>query len=398
MPELTENAPQQEQQSSQTQTPTQEAHPTLTPEQIEFQGNMALAFDDVSLIPKVEENNNGTPLPEISPEIQPAPLAPPAQQSNEEIIDANAYLKEQLGWDDWETAKAELAKLKSNSPAKETEYPNDITKKIVNNLKAGNIKEVTAYLKAQELLEDSESMSNEQKLKLYIKMQNPKFDKELIEDEYNSLYTLSEDSLVELEPLAQRKARLKLEQRLDDDVVKAQEYFTQYSQKIQLSDIQPQTQTTTVDEDYEDYKASNAKANEIRDNLVIPGIKALKESDVQLGFKVEDSNNQMNFDVAITPTPEQFEKARQDSLSFNQFLTKTYYDKDGKFLPQQLQRMILLTQNFDNYAQSIARQAVNEERKRVIAKEAPNGSNGNRDYNVNPERTELQKQMDFALS
>lgn len=398
MPELTENTPQQEQQNNPTQTPAQEAPVTLTPEQVEFQGNMALAFDDVSLIPKVEENNNGTPLPEISPEIQPAPLAPPAQQPNEEIIDANAYLKEQLGWDDWETAKAELAKLKSNSPAKETEYPNDITKKIVNNLKAGNIKEVTAYLKAQELLEDSESMSNEQKLKLYIKMQNPKFDKELIEDEYNSLYTLSEDSLVELEPLAQRKARLKLEQRLDDDVVKAQEYFTQYSQKIQLSDIQPQTQTATVDEDYEDYKASNAKANEIRDNLVIPGIKALKESDVQLGFKVEDSNNQMNFDVAITPTPEQFEKARQDSLSFNQFLTKTYYDKDGKFLPQQLQRMILLTQNFDNYAQSIARQAVNEERKRVIAKEAPNGSNGNRDYNVNPERTELQKQMDFALS
>ena len=388
-------------------TPPPSETPALTPEQIEFQGNMALAFDDQSLIPKVEEKadvpHETLPLgdqPSPPPTTPPVTPSVPTSETDEEIIDANTYLKEQLGYDDWETAKAEIEKLRAKQ---DLEFTDDQSKKIHELLRQGKIKEVVQFYQAQELLADSDSMNNEQKLKLYIKMQNPKFDNELIEDEYNALYVLDEtdEKLLdatsnEVDPLKLRKERLRLEQRVDNDVAKAQEYFSQYKAKIQLPDTQPPA-PATVNEDFEAYKASNAKADETYNNVTVPGINALKESDVQLGFKVDDANNQMQFEVAIVPTKEDFDRAKQDSLSLTQFLAKTCYDKDGKFLPAQLQRMVLLTQNFDNYAQSIARQAVNEERRRVIAKETPNG-NGGKDFNVNPEKTELQKRMEFALS
>jgi hypothetical protein len=370
-----------------------EAPAQPTPEQIQNQIGMAMAFDDPSLMPQIVD----PVIPPVIPEpIDTAAVIAPAStpSDNEEVKDANDYLKEQLGFDDWETAKAEIEKLKTAPKKTEIEFADEQSKKIHELIRQGKTKEVSQYLQAQELLANVDTMNDEQKLKLYIKMQNPRFDKELIDDEYNSLYSINEDDFTD-DPMKLRKERLRLEQRLENDVTKAQEYFSAYTQKIQLPDIQPPT--VTIDEDYNAYKASIAAADEAYDNVTVPMVKALKETDIFLGFKVDDANNQMQFDVSLTPTKEDFEKARQDSLSLNQFLAKTCYDKDGKFLPKELLSMILLKQNFGSYAQSIARQAVNEERKRVIAKEAPNGS-GSRDFNVNGDMTELQKQMQFALS
>ena len=172
------------------------------------------------------------------------------------------------------------------------------------------------------------------------------------------------------------------------DLIKAKE-------ELKLPNIQ--LQQSVVDEDYEAYKASSAAVSEKVNNILIPAIKALKESDVNLGIKVQDANNQLDFEVALTPTSEDFEKARQDSLSFDSFINKVCYDANGNFLPQNVQKLILLYENYDKYAQSIARQAVNAERKRVVTKEAPHLAD-TKDFNVNGEKSEFQKQMEFALS
>ncbi len=364
----------------------------ITPEQVEFQKQMDYAFNDAPPA-TVEVVNEEAPVSEADQDVvvnQEAPVT---------TVDYNAFVKENFGFETLEDAKAELEALKAlkNTPAtpKEIEFANEESKKIHELIREGKTKEVKAYLEAQELLSNVDTMSSEQQLKLYIKMQNPKFDKELIEDEYNSLYTLNEDEMDVLEPLAQRKLRLKLEQRLESDVEKAQEHFATYKQKLQLPEITPST--TIVDEEYEAYKASNAEVSDRVNNVLVPAIQSLKESDVQLNFKVSDAKNQMEFDVALAPTSEQFEKARQDSLSFDNFINRVCYDKDGNFIPANVQRLILLNDNFDNYAQAIARQAVNAERVRTIAKEAPNTSQ-QRDFTVNQEKTEFQKMMDAAFA
>jgi hypothetical protein len=315
----------------------------------------------------------------------------PVIESGTNVESANDFFKREFNWDSIDVAKQEIERLKSVKPSvAEQVFANEQTKKIYDHLKLGDLKSVKEYLQAQELLENLDTSPDEDKLKLYIQMQNPRFDKELVDDEYSSIYQLDEDSISD--PMQLRKEKLRLEQRIENDEKKAQEIFTQYRAKIELPEIHP---TATVDEGYEAFKASNAKAEETYNNIVVPTITSLKETDIPLSFSINDEKNKMNFEVNIIPESTDFEVARQDSLDLD--LLKTCYDKDGVFLPAKLQRLNLIARNFDKYAQSIARQAVNAERARVIASETT-GSGGQRDFNVvSVEPTELQKMERMAF-
>ena len=356
----------------------------------------AFAFNKPTPQQEVSAINGQQPAAIEAPATTEAAATTEAPAAATQAPDFNAYLKEHFGVDNIETAKSEWQSLQElkNKPATAVEiaFANEESKKIHELIKQGKTKEVGQWIQAQELLSNVETMGDEQKLKLYIKMQNPRFDNELIEDEFNSLYKLNQDDLDALEPLAARKERLKLEQRLENDVIKAQEYFQQYKSKIELPDIQPQQ--LTVDQDYEAYKASNASAAESYEKVIAPAIKSLKESDVPLSFSVNDANNKMQFDISIVPDAADFESARQDSLTLD--VMKTCYDKDGKFMPQNLQKLILLRDNFDKYGQAIARQAVNAERKRVIEQETA-GSGAQRNFNTQVEPSEIDALKQFAF-
>ena len=356
-----------------------------TPEQIQISEFERMAFGGEKIISQepISAPSTETP-PTAATEITPATPA-------EQVLDASDFLKTNFGWESIEAAKAELEKLRTTptATAAEIAFANEESKKLHQLLKEGKTKEVRNYLEAQELMTGLDTMADEQKLKLYIKMQNPKFDSELVDDEYNSFYKLDEDNYLD-DPMKLRKERLRMEQRKENDINKANEYFSTYKQKIELPDILPQQ--SVVNSDYEDYKASTAKSLEDYNNITVPGINSLKETDIQLKASINDANNQMQFDVSVVPEREDFEKARQNSLSVFDYLTKTCYDQSGKFLPDRLARMVLINDNFDKYARSIARQAVNAERKRVIATETRGNGSVQRDFNTTPvEQTELQK-------
>ena len=356
-----------------------------TPEQIQISEFERMAFGGEKIISQepISAPSTETP-PTAATEITPATPA-------EQVLDASEFLKTNFGWESIEAAQAELNKLRAapTSTAAEIAFANEESKKLHQLLKEGKTKEVRNYLEAQELMTGLDTMADEQKLKLYIKMQNPKFDSELIDDEYNTFYKLNEDDYLD-DPMKLRKERLRMEQRKENDIQKANDYFSTYKQKIELPDILPQQ--SVVNSDYEDYKASTAKSLEDYNNITVPGINSLKETDIQLKASINDANNQMQFDVSVVPEREDFEKARQNSLSVFDYLTKTCYDQSGKFLPDRLARMVLINDNFDKYAQSIARQAVNAERKRVIATETRGNGSVQRDFNTTPvEQTELQK-------
>lgn len=329
--------------------------------------------------------------------------------------DIKAILKENFGVDSIEEAKTQwlaLQELKANPPKPaEIQFADDQSKKIYELLKEGKTKEVTSFLEQQSRIENLTSIDiNKDNADDIIKLGMQLKYKDLTPSEIN--YKFSKQFQIPKQPIQDvdnetdeafevRKSDWQ-EQVKDIEMNKiieaklAKPELELAKSKIQLPEIQPQQ--VSVDEAYEAFKANNAAVSDAIDNVLIPAIKSLKDTDVPLSFKVEDANNQMNFDVAIAPTKEDFEKARQDSLSFDNFIKSVCYDKDGKFQPQRLQRLILLNNNFDSYAQSIARQAVNAERKMVIEKETSGNNGGGRDFNVNTEKTEFQKAMDFALS
>lgn len=328
----------------------------------------------------------GTPLPATSESaaetnqeqgqaqetvVTPLPTEVAAPATAEEVaVDASLYLKEQTGYEDWSQLKADIEAYKALKDKPQTQaelqFANEESRRIHEAILAGKTKEVREYLNAQELLGNVDTMNDEQRLKLFIKMQNPLFTDRLVEEEFKDQYSLDEENIDESKL---ERERLKLEQRKINDVKAANDYFTKYKTQIELPTIEKQVaqQQTTVDESYEAFKASNAKAVEDYNNVVLPAINALKESDVALNVNINDANNQMQFDVNVVPEKTDFDKAKNDAADFGTYIQKAFYDEKGNFLAAKLQKAILTYENFDKYAQSIARQAVNAERKRVIS-------------------------------
>lgn len=333
----------------------------------------AFAFQDQS--PKNQPAAQATEPTVAVPATEPASNAAPVVSDDE----AQALIKEIFGveggievvkqqWD-------ELQALKANPPKAELTYANEEAKKWAEYFAAGKEDELYQSLHGRQQVKNVESLSDDQRLKLYIKLNNPLYDSELVDAVYEKNYTFNEAQFKDEEgkindTLGYRLAKVDALQRMQQDIQKANDFFAQYKTKIELPVIQPTAQTTK-DEAYEAYKASTAKAQEDYNNVTVPAINSITDKDVPLAFKVTDPNNQMDFDVNLAIEPADLAAAKQAALNLRGFLNDEFYDKDGKLKGNELVKMIALYKNFGKYAQSSARQAVNAERKRVITKEAP---------------------------
>ena len=379
---------------------------TLTPEQHEINRSMAFAFDQQ---PEAATTNNADDTNSDNADAG-ANADDNTTQTQTSVFEFKTFT-EKFGWEKPEDALTEieeLRQLKANPPKEEIKYENEDSKKLHQLFLAGKIEDAVEIINTQKRIETltgndvtPENADDIIKLNMQLKYKDAGLTQKEIDYKYNKQYSLPKEPSLDPDDEDSVLAHNEWKEKVED--IQTGKIIDAKAAKIELQNaktklVLPEIDTQSVDENYEAYKASTAKADNDHETIIAPAINALKESDVTLGFKVEDQNNQMNFDVAIVPTKEDFEKAKQDSLSFTDFLSKTCYDKDGKFQPTQLQRMILLTQNFDNYAQSIARQAVNAERARVVAKETAGNGSGGKDFNVTNDKTDLQKMMEFNLS
>jgi hypothetical protein len=341
--------------------------------------------NEVELPAKEAEQVN----PEVKPEEQNQEITPTVFNETEFLREFNVESKDAI-----KAALAELNELKAkaSTPA-EFQFASDEAKKLAAAINSLDLKAVKQYVDTQAMLADAETLSEAEQLKLYIKMKNPMFDQELVDDEFNELYTVKNEDDFD-DPIALRKAKVKVQQRMMNDTAQAKEFFAQHKQSIKLPEIQ--SIQPTVDAEYEAYKASTAQSTETYQKVIVPTITALKESDLGLNVKISDPQNQLDFAVSVAPDKSDLEFAKSNALNFEGFL-ETFW-KDGKLDGQRLARLILLDKKADSYFQSAARQGAMAERKRVIERETGVVTT-QRDTNVSTgEKTELQKRMEYALS
>jgi hypothetical protein len=341
--------------------------------------------NEVELPAKETEQAN----PEVKPEEQNQEVTPTVFNETEFLKEFNVESKDAI-----KAALAELNELKAKAttPA-EFQFASDEAKKLAAAINSLDLKAVKQYVDTQAMLADAETLSEAEQLKLYIKMKNPMFDQELVDDEFNELYTVKNEDDFD-DPIALRKAKVKVQQRMMNDTAQAKEFFAQHKQSIKLPEIQ--SIQPTVDAEYEAYKASTAQSTETYQKVIVPTITALKESDLGLNVKISDPQNQLDFAVSVAPDKSDLEFAKSNALNFEGFL-ETFW-KDGKLDGQRLARLILLDKKADSYFQSAARQGAMAERKRVIERETGVVTT-QRDTNVSTgEKTELQKRMEYALS
>jgi hypothetical protein len=393
---------------------------TLTPE---MQQHFAMAFNEPLPAPVNEPAAPAAPpvgeaqvvAPAADAPASPAPFTPPApnQPINQPAaaeegvtyIDPNEYIKEHLGFDNWDTAKAEIQRLRAlqqnaQTPA-EIKYANDQSKRWHEYIQSGKENELREALNARHQVSGIDTMDDAQKVKLFIKMNNPMFDQELIDYQFQQNYgfddsAFKDDNGVIADPLAYRYAKVAAMQKMQGDLAKANEYFNNYKSKIELPEIN-QPQTAVVDEAYEGYKARTATATEAYTKTIAPALQALTEADLGMSFNINDPDNQINFDFGITVDKADLDSAKDKSLYFSDWIEETFYDNNGSFQPKKLARAILLERNFDKYVQTVARQAVNAERKRMIERETPGVVK--KDFNISQEaKTELDQRMQMAFS
>ena len=330
------------------------------------------------------------------------------ETNTQSTADFNAYLKEHFGVDNLETAKTEwqtLQQLKANPPKPEAfKFENEESEKLARAIST-NPKEAFKILQKQERIENLVSIEVNKDnaadiIKFGIELANPSLTPQEIEFQYKQEYVAPKEPVQKAteddDEFAERHSEWKergeaIEMKRTIAAKMAQPQLAAAKQKIDISSILSSNEI--VDKDYEAYKASNASAEQFY-NTVSPQITALKPADVPLVINVNDANNKMQFDISIIPEEADFETARQDSLTWDVF--KTCYDKDGKFIPQNLQKIALIAKNFDKYGQAIARQAVNAERKRVIEAETAGGGL-QRNFNTQVEPTELDALKQFAF-
>lgn len=378
-----------------------------TPEQVEWQKQMEYQFMDAPPVAQVEQTQTTDDTAAANNTTTTATVT----TSTPDYI---PFIKETFGLESVDDVKAqwqEFQALKANPPkAAEHEFANDDSKKAFELARTGKFKELNEIINQQLKIEELTATEVNDKtadeiIKLGMKFENKDLTQQEIDFKFKKLFTIPKEPVqttiesdaefeIRMDEWKEQVEDIKMSKTIEAKMMKPK--LEAAKSQIKFPDIL--AQKASVDPEYEAFKARNANVSEQIDTTIKPAIISLKENDVQLGFKVSDPNNQMEFDVSLAPTPEAFEKARQDSLNFEDWFQKLCYDQNKKFQPQNVQKLILFWNERGNYDLSIARQAVNAERARVIAKETVNNGNNGRNFNVNVDRTEFQKQMDASLS
>lgn len=336
--------------------------------------------------------------PPATPAASPAPAAIlplPAESPADEVYDEDSFAKNEFGFDNMEHARAEIARLRALETGQKNgvdpNFPNPESRRLYEALKAGKYSEVKAYLDGQERVANFDTLSNEAKVKLMLQVQNPRYDEEMIQEEYELQYGVDATKF-ELDPLGLRKEKIRKAQKLDNDVVAANEYFTKFKTKITLPDIE--ASQPTADPEFATYKARTAEYSRSHDETIVPSVNALTEAELQMKISVNDPNNKMVFDIPISIDKEDLDFAKQAAANYRDFINGTYFDEQGKFLNAELVGDILRGRLLrTKYGPSIARQAVNAERARVIEERSGTAPGLNREYSAPPtnELEDLEK-------
>jgi len=119
--------------------------------------------------------------------------------THETVDDGRNFLKEKLGFDDWDLAKTELEKLK-NTPATvaEVKYENEVSEKIHKALLEGKTEELYSFLEQQatlnKLTEGEVTLSKAAEIvKTAMKAKYADFDKEDIEYRFNKQFAIPKE-------------------------------------------------------------------------------------------------------------------------------------------------------------------------------------------------------------
>jgi len=236
-------------------------------------------------------------------------------------------------------------------------FENEMSEAIYNLLLEGKIDDVVDILGTKKFAEDIKSGDDEDVLKAYIKVNNPEFDDDDVDSEYEEKYQIDEYSFDEFKLKREQK---KLSQRIRNDVENAKEFFDSLAQEIKLPELSRNTESVEQQDDSE----MEALIQEQRSSFLssLNGVES-RVSSLPFSWKDEKSNVAVNgkFDIPA----QELSKYRQAAEDLESYQVDRYY-KDGKYNADRLVKELYISDNLDKIITSAVSQAVNQTRLEML--------------------------------
>lgn len=327
--------------------------------------------------------------------VEPNNQATTPQPIDEEIVDADAYLSEQLGVKTWDEAKAALTELsqlrEATKTPKEIVYANEQSKALHEAIIAGENDKVLDILSTQNKLKAVSSMKPADAIKLSIQQNNKHFQPIDVEDVFEEKYSYPDKPVQKLEELDTdfeeretkwKATKEKIDRRIERDAATAKEQLSKLSAELKLPDIPKPVATQPTNEiDDKEIQRLQKEATEAYSKM--------STKDIQMVFKFNDEASKLAFDIVYEPEKETFDKARALASNVQSFF-ENYLNEDGSPKRAEFLRDIYAGQNIQKIVSEAIVQAVNQERIRALKYQKNIGDGVQRNYVQQP-MTDIQK-------
>ncbi len=329
----------------------------------------------------------------------------------EEIVDANEYLKTNLGFDDWDTAKAAMVELKTlkekaQTPA-EIKYANEESKRIIEALQTGDTEPFYEYITTQKTLAAVDKMDAESAIKLKIKQDNKHYTSADIQDVFEEKYSTDEkpeQGVDELEDeFAKRLSKWetkaeKVNRRIERDAVTAKAELSKLRSEIVVPDIFKKEEVAAPKQPTPEELAANKAFDDSYIKAVDASVKNFQ------GFNVTVKDKDVEIPVSYNLSEEQ----RAEVASAMKYLATVKYDLNALMQPRWLMEdkktlnIEQITKDLSRilYAEQIEQKFANEAATKRSVEQSKKNSNVQLRSNSTPQRTfapvntaEQQKQM-----
>lgn len=377
-------------------------------------------FDDSSWVSSSTEAQNQVEEPAQSQEtdtnLSSTKVSEESQQDDVEFVDADEYLKSNLGYSNWDEAKNDIEQLKKlKEQPSSFDFQNEQSKKIFEAIKNGNENEIYEYLNNKKQIDRIEKLdignpeNASELIKLNLRLKHQELDDSEIVDLFKENYekplkpeqSLSEDDDEYNERLNNWKSKCDfIDRKIVRDAKIMRTEFTQLaSQKIVLPDIPQMGNETKVELTQEDLTRQQA----FRDSFVSSAKSAINDLNE---FSVSVNDGEVNLTVGYGFSQEekslidnQINNFVENGYDANALFAERWLNDNGTINSKQMVKDLSLLYNEGKISQKLVQEAANKRLEGYLREKKNinvNTQDSRQSFDPSPTKTEAQGLQDWA--
>ena len=269
----------------------------------------------------------------------------------EEVLDEDDFIKQRTDgqFSSWE----ELQEALAAQATQQVKFENETSEALYNLIAEGRINEVADILYNKKVADEIKDKPDEDVLKSYIKFQNPEFDNDDVQAEYEEKYSIDEFAFDDSKLKREQK---KLSQKIKNDVSEAREFFDKMSEEIKFP------QYTRTEQEFE--PQVDIEAQEERQKF-LESLDGVESRVGALPFNWKDDKASLTINGKFEIPAQEISDYRKAAESLQDYYAERYY-QDGKYQSEKLLKDLYIADNFEKIIQSVISQTANQTRIEML--------------------------------